>query len=115
MATALESNPIDNSWNEFCDRHAQAAAHDFSKSCMQYMNACFPENIGHVTYRDFLKKYVESFTEHFEIDFNKRRLHNAKISNGLVAKNEDENADGIDDGSPKMQHKPFFRRFVSLI
>lgn len=112
MAGALEFNSTDISWMEFCERHAQAAAQDFSKSCMQYMNTTLLENAASsVTYRDFLKKYVDSFTEQFEIDFNKRRLHNTKISNGVGSKDEDENAD-VEDGSPKMHHKPFFRRFV---
>lgn len=111
MAVASESSTIDISWMEFCERHAQAAAQDFSKSCMQYINTNLHENaVSTVSYRDLLKKYVESFTEHFEIDFNKRRLHNTKISNG-VSKNEEDNAD-TEDGSPKMHHKPFFRRFV---
>lgn len=112
MAAALESNTTDSSWIEFCERHAQAAAQDFSKSCMQYMNINLQENAGSsVTYKDFLKRYLESFSEQFEIDFNKRRLHNTKITNGVGPKNEDENADA-EDGSPKMHHKPFFRRYV---
>lgn len=110
MATALESNTTESSWIDFCERHAQAAAHDFSKSCMQYININLQESAcSSVTYKDFLKKYLETFTEQFEIDFNKRRLHNTKISNGVGTKSEDENAD-TEDGSPKMHHKAFFRR-----
>lgn len=112
MAAALDSNTHDNVWTEFCERHAQAAAQDFSKSCMQFINTCLQENAGSsISYRDYLKKYVDTFTEQFEIDFNKRRLHNTKISNGVGSKNE-ENAE-TEDGSPKMLHKPFFRRLVA--
>lgn len=111
MASALESNSNENSWMDFCERHAQAAAQDFSKSCMQYMNINLQENACvPITYKDFVKRYIETFTEQFEIDFNKRRLHNTKITNGVGSKN-DENAD-TEDGSPKMHHKPFFRRCV---
>lgn len=110
MASALESN--ENSWMDFCERHAQAAAQDFSKSCMQYMNINLQDNAcSSISSKDFLKKYLETFTEQFEIDFNKRRLHNTKITNGVGSKNEDESAD-TEDGSPKLHHKPFFRRFV---
>lgn len=111
MATALESNVVDASMIEFCERHAQAAAQDFSKSCIQYINTSIQENTNvSLTYRDFLKRYVDTFTEQFEIDFNKRKLHSAKISNGFVSKNEEEI--DTEEGSPKMHHKPFFRRFV---
>lgn len=111
MAAALESNTTDSTWIDFCERHAHAAAQDFSKSCMQYLNINLPENSAPVTYKDFVKKYVEAFTEQFEIDFNKRRLQNTKITNGVGSKSDEDNVD-TEDGSPKMHHKPFFRRFV---
>lgn len=111
MAAALDSITTDSSWIEFCERHAQASAQDFSKSCMRYLDIHLPENTASVTYKDFLKKYVDSFTEQFEIDFNKRRLQNTKITNGVGSKNE-EDIPETEDGSPKMYHKPFFRRFV---
>ncbi|XP_018565607.1 SH2B adapter protein 1 isoform X1 [Anoplophora glabripennis] len=110
MAAALESTSIDNSWVEFCERHAQAAAQDFSKSCMQFINMNLPEhNRSTVTHKEFLKKYLDCFTEQFEMDFNRRRLHNAKISNGVSSRSEEDTFE-IEEGSPKLQHKPFFRR-----
>ncbi|KAJ8952162.1 hypothetical protein NQ314_007586 [Rhamnusium bicolor] len=91
MATALDSTSTDNSWIEFCERHAQAAAHDFSKSCMQFINMNLPENTrATVTQKDFLRKYLDFFSEQFEMDFNKRRLLNTKISNGIGSRNDED-------------------------
>lgn len=112
MATALESPGSDSDWAEFCERHATAAAQDFSKSCVQYISRTLHENtratIGH---KDFLRKFVECFSEQFEKDFCKRRLthQGAKVVNGT--NNEDLNdASDIEEGSPKMHHKHFLRR-----
>lgn len=110
MATALESSTTDNAWINFCERHAQAAAQDFSKSCNQFINMNLPESAkSTITHKDFLRKYVDFFKDQFEMDFNKRRLHNTKISNGVGSRSEEEPVEN-EDGSPKMQHKPFFRR-----
>ncbi|CAG9814894.1 unnamed protein product [Phaedon cochleariae] len=110
MATALDVTTADNAWMNFCERHAQAAAQDFSKSSIHFINMNLSENVrSTVTHKDFLRKFVESFTEQFEMDFNKRRLHNTKISNGVNTRNEEDIVE-VDEGSPKMQHKPFFRR-----
>lgn len=110
MATALELTSTDNSWVEFCERHAQAAAQDFSKSCMQFINMNLSENNrSTITDKEFLKKYIDCFTEQFEMDFNKRKLHNTKISNGVSSRSE-EDAFENEEVSPKLQHKPFFRR-----
>lgn len=112
MASALDSSLSDNNWIEFCERHAQAAAQDFSKSCMQFINMTISENAASsVTHKELLHKFIDCFTEQFEMDFNKRRLHNTKISNGLGAKNDEEIFEN-EEGSPKLQHKPFFRRFI---
>ncbi|CAG9861039.1 unnamed protein product [Phyllotreta striolata] len=110
MAAASETPPADAAWINFCERHAQAAAQDFSKSCAQFINVNLPEHAkSTVTHKDFLRKYLEFFKDQFEMDFNKRRLHNTKISNGVSSKSEEEPLEN-EDGSPKMQHKPFFRR-----
>lgn len=111
MASALDSGLVDSNWMEFCERHAQAAAQDFSKSCMQYMNLSSSDSVSStITHKELLRKFIESFTEQFEMDFNKRRLHNTKISNGLNQRTDEEMFEN-DDGSPKLQHKPFFRRY----
>nr|CAI5823622.1 unnamed protein product [Callosobruchus analis] len=112
MAGAPDRDPATvetAAWVEFCERHAQVAAQDFSRSCMQFISINLCESTrATVTHKDFLRKFVESFTEQFEMDFNKRRLQHTKISNGVGSKNDDDIIE--EDGSPKMQHKPFFRR-----
>lgn len=59
-----------------------------------------------VTHKDFLKKFIDTFTEHFESDFTKRNLQ--KVVNG--ASRHEEDISETEEGSPKMHHKPFFRR-----
>lgn len=67
-------------WQEFCERHARASATDFAKSCVVYMNANLPENIRQqVNHRDFMKKFIESFSEHFETEFFRRRTHKVNL------------------------------------
>lgn len=115
MATALESSPADAAWLDFCERHAVAAAQDFSKSCMQYISMNMPESArAAVNHKELLKKFTESFAEHFETDFCKRRLANNKVVNGVSRHTEETNDcnSEIEDGSPKMYHKPFFRRYA---
>ncbi|XP_050502488.1 SH2B adapter protein 2 [Diabrotica virgifera virgifera] len=110
MAAALESSTTDTAWINFCERHAQAAAQDFSKSCIQYINMNLSESAkSTITHKEFLRKYIEAFKDQFEMDFNKRRLHNTKLSNGVGTRTEEDILEN-EDGSPKMQHKPFFRR-----
>lgn len=112
MASALESSS-EQSWTEFCERHASIAAQDFSKSCIQFMSLNLSETAkATITYKDFLKKFLEAFTEHFETDFNKRKLQGNKVVNG--ASRLDEDTSENEEGSPKMHHKPFFRRFVTI-
>lgn len=102
-------------WMEFCERHAAAAAQDFSRSCVRYIAVNLPENArATVTHRDFLKKFVEAFSEHFEADFCRRR-QTGKCVNGVGGRHSNEEvSDGAnseaEDGSPKLTHKPFFRR-----
>lgn len=104
-------------WAEFCERHAAAAAQDFSRSCARYIAMNLPENArATVTHRDFLKKFVDAFTEHFEADYCRRR-QTGKCVNGVGGRHSaDEVSDGanseVEDGSPKLAHKPFFRRCV---
>lgn len=94
-------------WMEFCNRHALAAAQDFSKSCMQYITMNLTETARTtLTHKDFLRKFLDCFTEHFETDYNKRKTQN-KIING--SRSEEEFIES-EEGSPKMHHKPFFRR-----
>ncbi|XP_060533564.1 SH2B adapter protein 1 [Cylas formicarius] len=109
MATGPESQSPDGAWTDFCERHAMAAAHDFSKSCVQYINMSLPESSKSlVTAKDLLKRFFDCFTEEFEKDFNKRKLQINKVSNGVSSASED--TFETEESSPKMQHKPFFRR-----
>lgn len=95
-------------WQEFCERHARAAASDFAKSCINYANTNLPEHIRQqISHRDFMRKFVESFTDHFETEFFRRRSQ-YKTCNGTSTVFE-ENDLSEEADSPK-NHKPFFRR-----
>ncbi|KAK9876377.1 hypothetical protein WA026_012688 [Henosepilachna vigintioctopunctata] len=108
MATALESSMSNNAWVEFCERHATAAAQDFSKSSAQFIAHNLSENYRNIiTHKDFLRKFIETFSEQFELDYNKRKLQGNNSVNGTLRLDE---SSENEDGSPKMQHKPFFRR-----
>ncbi|XP_030758098.1 SH2B adapter protein 1 isoform X2 [Sitophilus oryzae] len=115
MAAAFESSNPENSWIDFCERHAMVAAQDFSKSCNQYINMSLPENARNlVNHKDLLKKFVDCFTEEFEKDFTRRRLGGGnKVLNGVktnTTPTNNEDSFEVEEGSPKMTHKPFFRR-----
>lgn len=110
MATASENSGPEKAWVEFCERHAIAAAQDFSKSCHNYINMCLPENARSlVNHKDLLKKFLEYFSDEFDRDFNRRRLGGNKCLNGVSSSTTEDSFD-TEDGSPKMSHKPFFRR-----
>lgn len=112
MAAALESPMGDNAWMDFCERHASAAAQDFSKSCAHFIAHNLNEhNKNLLTHKDFLRKFIESFSEQFEVDYNRRKIQGSKSVNGSIK--HEENSEN-EEGSPKMQHKPFFRRYSPL-
>lgn len=123
VATTTASSSTPAGWLEFCERHAAAAAQDFSRSCIRYIAVNLPENArATVTHRDFLKKFVEAFSEQFEMDFCRRRqtAGGSKYVNGVGGRHSNEEvSDGAnsetEDGSPKLTHKPFFRRLVLLL
>lgn len=71
-------------WTEFCERHARAAASDFAKSCVHYINKNLPENVRTtVSHRDFMMKFVECFSEHYDTEFSRRRAHQQKVHNTI--------------------------------
>lgn len=112
MASAVDTLNNDN-WIEFCQRHATVAAQDFSKSCFQFISVNLSENArSNLTQKDFLKKFIECFSEQFESDFVKRKLHGHKLVNGGTIHSEEPNDSISENGetSPKLHHKPFFRR-----
>lgn len=115
MATASENPVSEKAWVEFCERHAVVAAQDFSKSCHNYINLSVPESAkSFVNHKDLMKKFIECFTEEFERDFNKRHLGANKCANGSGTAPLAEDTFEVEDGSPKMPHKPFFRRYSCL-
>ncbi|XP_019773047.1 SH2B adapter protein 1 isoform X2 [Dendroctonus ponderosae] len=110
MAAAVDPISSEKAWIEFCERHAVAAAQDFSKSCHNYINMCLPESTRNlVNHKDLMKKFIELFSEEFDRDFNRKRLGGNKCINGLTGISIDDSFDA-EEGSPKMSHKPFFRR-----
>ncbi|XP_031631928.1 SH2B adapter protein 2 isoform X2 [Contarinia nasturtii] len=96
-------------WSEFCERHARAAAADFAKSCVHYINTNLPGNVQiSASHTDFMKRFIECFSEHFETEFSRRRLSHQK-PNGTV-NSIDEDAERIDHVDAPKPSKPFFRR-----
>lgn len=64
-------------WADYCERHARTAASDFARSCALYIakNKC--ENVSH---RDFMMKFIEAFSDHFDTEYQRRRAQN-KVTN----------------------------------
>ncbi|KAJ8679081.1 hypothetical protein QAD02_014868 [Eretmocerus hayati] len=120
-------------WNEFCDRHARAAANDFAKAFSTYVNLDLTEAArASLSYRDFLRKFVETFCDHFEAEYLKRSARSPSTNDASIRLSAISDRDGNSsnqnhrtpsheelsdyseqDGeviSPKPSHKPFFRR-----
>lgn len=96
-------------WAEFCERHARAASADFARSCVHYVTNNLPESARQtVSHRDFMRRFIEGFQEHFEHDFHRRRMQ-SKTGNGTAMVLEESDY-SEDTDSPKTNHKPFFRR-----
>lgn len=67
-------------WTEFCERHARASASDFAKSCIHYVNKNLPENVrATVSHRDFMMKFIECFSDHFDTEFSRRRVQKVSM------------------------------------
>ncbi|XP_012223613.1 SH2B adapter protein 2 isoform X2 [Linepithema humile] len=136
-STATAASPeAATDWIEFCERHARASASDFAKAFCAYVSLNLPESArANLSHRDFLRKFVESFCEHFESEYlrqgvrslslhdtrsitsNERdiNLTNQNATNAPVrASSHEEFSDYSEhEGeavSPKPAHKPFFRR-----
>ncbi|XP_074111507.1 SH2B adapter-like protein Lnk isoform X1 [Cotesia typhae] len=132
-ATAVGAVEVTDDWVEFCDRHARATASDFAKAFCTYVNLNLPESArATLSHRDFLRKFLDSFCEHFENEYLRRTqnarspsfhdtrhvIPNSASQNNRVqpvrASSNEEFSDYSDrDGevvSPKPVHKPFFRR-----
>lgn len=123
-------------WIEFCDRHARASASDFAKAFCTYVSLNLPESAkATLSHRDFLRKFVETFCDHFESEYLRRSASSPSGSEvRTVATNEKETNNSTNQNnrapirassheefsdyseqdenavSPKPVHKPFFRR-----
>ncbi|KPJ07762.1 SH2B adapter protein 1 [Papilio machaon] len=108
MAGPSDGEP--DGWVEFCERQAKAAAQDFAKACLNYIQtgANDVSNRPNVSQKEFLKKFVDCFTEQFDFEFGKLKAQH-KLPNGTHT-GHDESDYSEDTDSPKTQHKPFFRR-----
>lgn len=118
-------------WVEFCDRHARASASDFAKAFCTYVSLNLPESArSTLSHRDFLRKFVDTFCEHFESEYLRRSarspsFHDTRRTTNSTSQNNnrvrirassheefsdysEQDGDGI--VSPKPTHKPFFRR-----
>ncbi|XP_003701487.1 SH2B adapter-like protein Lnk isoform X1 [Megachile rotundata] len=132
VAVSPEAAP---GWIEFCERHARASASDFAKAFCTYVSLNLPESArSNLSHRDFLRKFVESFCEHFESEYLRRTIRSPSLYDtrhtltndrdiNVVSQNNnapvrisshEEFSDYSEhDGdaiSPKPTHKPFFRR-----
>lgn len=91
-----------------CERHARHAATDFAKSCVHYINTNLPGNVQvSASHTDFMKRFIECFSEHFETEFARRRATQQK-PNGTINSIEEE-PDLATEVATKPS-KPFFRR-----
>lgn len=83
VAVSPEAAP---GWIEFCERHARASASDFAKAFCTYVSLNLPESArSNLSHRDFLRKFVESFCEHFESEYLRRTIRYAVVRYVLFA------------------------------
>ncbi|XP_055716392.1 SH2B adapter protein 1 isoform X2 [Phlebotomus papatasi] len=109
LCTSVASGSGTSGWTEFCERHARAAASDFAKSCVHYMASNLPEAARTtISHRDFMRKFIECFSDHFDTEFNRRRTHQKTGNGNAIVLEESDYSEDTD--SPKITHKPFFRR-----
>ncbi|XP_061723087.1 SH2B adapter protein 1 [Cydia pomonella] len=109
MAGPSDGDP--DGWVEFCERQAKAAAPEFARAAYwKYVqsSATDPTSRPSVSHKDLLKKFVDSFSDQFEIEIGKLKAQH-KVPNGTHT-GHDESDYSEDTDSPKTQHKPFFRR-----
>lgn len=91
IAAVSSSTPTSGSggvWAEFCERHARAASADFARSCVHYITTNLPESARQtVSHRDFMRRFVDCFQEHFGHDFDRRRMQCKVIKTMLCSIN----------------------------
>lgn len=82
------------SWEEFCERHARAAACDFAKACINYINGNLPpEEARNIPHRSFAVKFVECFSDHYDTEFFRRR---SNLKTGIGSLFENSGGSGAD-------------------
>ncbi|XP_041972170.1 SH2B adapter protein 1 [Aricia agestis] len=107
MAGPSDGDP--DGWVEFCERQAKTTAQDFAKAYLHFVQNNTTDTVSRpISQKEILKKFVECFSEQFDIEFGKLKAQN-KIPNGTHT-GHDESDYSEDTDSPKTHHKPFFRR-----
>ncbi|CRK87581.1 CLUMA_CG001378, isoform A [Clunio marinus] len=113
METVQETGQLGTGWIEFSERHARAASSDFARSVVQYFNSTLQtEARANISHKDLLKKFIDCFSENFDYEYLRRSVQqgNSKSgTNGTTAPSEGSDF-SEDHDSPKINHKPFFRR-----
>ncbi|XP_014238221.1 SH2B adapter protein 2 isoform X2 [Trichogramma pretiosum] len=108
---------------EFCDRCAKTAAIDFAHGFCTYVNSHLSEqDRANLSYKDFLRRFVDTFCEHFECEYAQLLVNMPTTSNfpmsplpltpvSPLTQDENTTQSGSDDNhvtSPKS--RAFFRR-----
>ncbi|CAB0027923.1 unnamed protein product [Trichogramma brassicae] len=71
---------------DFCDRCAKTAAIDFAHGFCTYVNGHLSEqDRANLSYKDFLRRYVDTFCEHFECEYAQLLVNMPSISNFPVS------------------------------
>lgn len=109
----------ESSWVDFCDKHAKSAATEFANAFNSYTSSHMSDAARlSVPPKEFLRKFIECFQEHFETECGglQSPATEKSVANGAVgpAGGHDDLSDysehDTDMSSPKPQAKNFFRR-----
>ena len=110
-----ELSDIHTNLQDFCDRHAKAAAADLVTAFCSYRN-CRPTATC-ISYTEFAKKFADRFITHFENEFLKRNPASATQVESLISPTtnsheelSDLSENEVEDQSPRFSQKAFFRR-----
>lgn len=116
----LESEE-DAKWADFCDVQAKTVATDLANAFCKYSSS-LANNLQTLSHKEFISKFMDFFIVHFESEIAKRNsLKDVKFLNGSSKPSSHEDLNDYFEQrnstpSPKVHHKPFFRRlsFKSL-
>jgi Phenylalanine zipper len=73
-------------WIEFSERHALASSSDFARSVVQYFNSTLqPGARQKISHKDFLKKFIDCFSENFEYEYLRRSVQQGNSSSSKVS------------------------------